>query len=404
MRCQRELGIFSLFVGLLVSGHVSAATVCTNTDFPGAGDAQVRSYREVSQAHIERELAAGDRAEQQGDLRSAFYHYERALGGLDHPDLGVWLPMRCALSDDYQQAMRKLQSVGERQVEAALAEDNVLQHEITRRQLRQGMTDENMDWLKLMQGWGAMEYALHANQYERARQVQAPFLEGLLGRADAAARIEELQRLLASRAGDLAARNEQYELDYGWGKLGNDTVGLLPEEAAGAAALKALREQVVAATEANIAYWLDQEAQAFNALQQANGMVAETMSANAAVETLKMAQRLVPLIKTGSAYREEPWYSRAAQYERDILALGEQHGDALMELDKPFAAREYYAFAGADDKREAAQVLMEQQGEELQRSVRQSMEEGNTMFEAASEEEKKRFEDDADALADELGL
>jgi hypothetical protein len=57
--------------------------------FPGSGKPNIRSYQQVGLAHIDTEIAPGENAEQRGLLAEAYHHYDSAMRGFVHPDLGL---------------------------------------------------------------------------------------------------------------------------------------------------------------------------------------------------------------------------------------------------------------------------------------------------------------------------
>jgi hypothetical protein len=71
---------------------------------PGSGKPNIRSYQQVGLAHIDTEIAPGEQAEQRGLLTEAYHHYDSAMRGFVHPDLGlgVSLRLRCASASDAQ--------------------------------------------------------------------------------------------------------------------------------------------------------------------------------------------------------------------------------------------------------------------------------------------------------------
>jgi hypothetical protein len=404
-RNHQNASVVAAFLVLLVyAGSGLAATVCTQSDFRGPDGPDTRSYHEVTLLHIDNAIVKGDRALQRGEPRQAFYDYDRAMRGFDHPDLRLVVRPRCATAADYRRALAKLQSVGGDLAAKSLAAGKYLASAAERQQLRRGMSEQNMDYVKLMQGWGAFEFYLTSYRYQDFQQHLGPYLDQLYGVKDAADHFSDLLFVLTVEAARLQASKETYETDFTLGRYQNDSIGLLTEEAAGFAALQASRKKVVKALERNIGYWLDQEEQEFAALASAKDMMSEMMTAEVAINNLKIAAEMPPLIKQAGGYKEEPWYSMSADYKRKIQARAEQHGDRLMEAEKAAAAKKYYSFAGARDKRDAASALARKQGDEMARKMKQQVKDGGAMFDAATDEERDKFDSDTDALADELGL
>jgi hypothetical protein len=69
---------------------------------PGSGKPNIRSYQQVGLAHIDTEIAPGENAEQRGLLAEAYHHYDSAMRGFVHPDLGLGVSLRCASASDAQ--------------------------------------------------------------------------------------------------------------------------------------------------------------------------------------------------------------------------------------------------------------------------------------------------------------
>ncbi len=405
-------GLLLAIIGLsMVAEYTFAATVCTNTDFPGSGKSDVRSYREMAGIYLNQEIQAGEQAERSGALALAWRHYNTARLRFYHPDLGLWANVRCAPESDYRRALRHQQGVGSKLAQRDLADGKYLWSEGDKQQLIKDMALDNPQAMMLL-GGGGLEYYLRSFRYQDFEEQFQPFVAGLYGNAGAADGFRKILLLLKANRADLEQLAEQKksqqileeQRESSGIRLADDTLGLLPEEAAGFAELDAARDLVVKEIERNIAYWLDREREDFTAVESAKNMMAEMMTADAAIDKLKAAADFPSLINEAGAYKEEPWYSLSADYKQQILARAEQHGDKLMGQGSPHAAKKYFSFAGAREKRDAASALGRKQGDELTSKMEQQVKDGGSMFDAATDEEREKFDSDTDALADELGL
>lgn len=404
---RRCIGFSAIALGVFAQSAYGE-TICTSADY--SGQAGARSYRQVAQSHITQQLQKGDVAQQQGELTAAYYQYAQALHSFPHPDLkGVGnlvgsggVSVRCATLADYQGAMEKLQGVAKKLAQQALSQGRWVMVEGERYQQFGGTEAEVALAIATMQDWGALDYYRNAYLFQDYQQQFKVYLKKLYGQADA---IPAFRALLSiNRSNDLKDARQRYERDYSRRGYSNDSIGLLPEEAQGLQVLDNTRDALVAALGDNIDFYLDKETGSFAELGRAQGIVAEMLAAETAVRQLRVAQKYPALIRGVGSYKQEPWYSMAANYEQKIAQQAERQGDQLLSLEKPQAAERLYSVAGARDKRKQASAMAKRESDAMQESLRQSLEKSGDVFDAATDSERQQFKSDTDALADELGL
>lgn len=232
---------------------------------------------------------------------------------------------------------------------------------------------------------GLLNLLLIANRFDDFEAEAERFLDKAVGDAMANEYFETVNQTASIRRRELERWQSDYASSYAAG-----SVGLLPREQAGIAALTNIEGRLAVLRDKHVAYWLDKESAQFKDL------LAATKTPRPLLE--------IPMQSGIGADQLQLALGIARDSDRDkVLGRARARGETLSQRDRPDLAVRYFELAG--DQRRAAQAqtaadaLAEQRVEGMRAAAEAAM--GEIV---KSDEEKAAFEDETDALADELGI
>ncbi len=394
----------------------------------GVGSADSKNHRSVetvTRIHIREHIDQGRQAEREGNDPLAAGHYERALQNFMHPDQGVLVMGRRGRPADYDEAARLLARVGKRLAEHALEKDRILlikeEDRIgnVHRRHEEG-TPRDISWRP---DGCALLYHLHANRYQDYHDLALSYGRSLhegpiKDSVRYWSRAKRFRALFKQTRGAL----KQLEVLRGWPE---EKTYVTPQEQAGLDLLPRTQRALGEELAGQIGNWLAREEDAFQAYEAAGGATrgaipTSRMELSAhiegggarkdSVESLENAEELLGVLRF---YHDEAGYSeeQVEAFRQRILARALARGDTLMDLGQAQDAKDYYRLAGAKEKYREAKEFAREKRRALRDSMRESVEalkdfqpEEEVPDNEKTEEEARAFQEEADRMADELGL
>lgn len=232
---------------------------------------------------------------------------------------------------------------------------------------------------------GLLNLLLLSNQYDTFTGEAQSFLRSAIGDSEAARHFSAVAAIAQNRLDYLGRWEEAYASEYATGSL-----GLLPAEVAGLTALKNFQSHIDPLRAEHVAHWLQQEAASYQKLLNEQHDPANLMQLSFALRTaisqLELAQKI------------------ALPDQRPAIdQLAVERGDALMQLERFQAAVQYYDVADAQPQRQQAQARLDAIGQQRVARVREQAER-DILNMRKSADETRAFEEETDALAEELGV
>ncbi|MEM6710297.1 MAG: hypothetical protein AAF648_16065 [Pseudomonadota bacterium] len=233
---------------------------------------------------------------------------------------------------------------------------------------------------------GLLELLLMTDRYDDFEREATAFLtsDAALNDRTAPKLFERIEIMIQHRQRELAGYRENYET------LGQSLVGLTTRESQGITRLPGLAERISALRTQHVAHWLSKEAESFEVVRAAAPRSTALFDLGLELETARTQLRNA---------------MRVAGTEDDarLKALARDRANALLTLERPGDAAEYFELAGLREQAEQAQADAQNRAERQSERLQQAAEE--TLLELQkTDAERAAFNQETDALADELGI
>ncbi|MGI9325098.1 MAG: hypothetical protein ACR2PZ_07755 [Pseudomonadales bacterium] len=312
------------------------------------------------------------------DPIAALRIYARNFYGLkrtDMPGNSGWVSQRCGPAELYQELNQAAQTAVE--------------------SVRKTYHDKR--WFLSADQWlqqtnqqpGLLNLLLHANLYDAFEEEALAFLRSAKNDPTAA-------KLFSDTLGTIQFKTWQLTDYQKRSSHAEGTLALIPAEQTGLKRLPGIIERINAVRAEHVAYWLKLEEPRFAKLHK-------ELNTN---EAQKAA--LLPF----NTSAETPIALAALEQARDValpenrpalFALGTKRGEVLEADGHLWSAEQYYRFAELEDRADAVEQRLNAQQEARGAKVIAELEKTKDKF-LKSESERAAYEEDTDALADELGI
>lgn len=374
----RHCVLLLLAAGCLLPTFVHAANRCTDTVRTGsAATDRLPPLANIAGGVIEENLVEA----KSRDLIQAIATLQQNQFSMVHPQASqaqrqyAFFQVRCASEDSYRALNDQIRA----RVRAA-------QSQYRKQRWFIGTPMDLISMHAQDPAPGLLNLLVMANLYDEFEQEAVQFLNAAVGDNEAAAHFKSVNRIAESRRRFLTEWDERYT-NTSYGAAG---IGLLAEERAGLTKLENLEARLEPLREAHIEFWLQSEQQSFAELlaRPSNDLLdlQGTMQADTAVEQLRLALNI----------------ARPAAKE-PITTLAHERGQTLVDAERFTEAADYFKLAGADAEADRAIAANNARLDARSAALTKSATElRDTMMK--SDAERESFEDETDALADELGI
>jgi hypothetical protein len=363
----------------LVSGPALANRCLEPTRIgPRSGDV-IAPIGTVANDVIDQALAA---AQAEQDLLRALATLQNSQFSMLHPDAPegarqtAYFTVRCASADRYE----ALDEAMARRVQAVQDEYRRQGWYLGGNQLLPNFKGEYADGKP-----GLLNLLLIANRFEAFEQEAAQFLDRAIGDAMANEYFETINHIASVRRRELERWQSDYASEYARGG-----VGLLPRERDGITTLAGIEDRLAVRRDKHVTHWLDKEAEQFEKLladaEAPRRLLAINLQSGIGADQLELALGLA---------RE--------QDKARIIDRARARGERLARQERHDLAVPYFQLAGDKQRLAAAQAAADASAAQRTENVRAAAEAAMGDI-IKSDDEKAAFEDETDALADELGI